>query len=212
LGYPSSKLRVHYIGVDQTLFKRSTRPRDPRLILFVGRLVERKGVRYLIEAMAEVQKQVPDARLAIIGTGRDKDALEQLSRDLNVNAEFLGGLSDPEMTEWLSRSRIFAAPSITAPDGDAEALGMVFAEAQSTGLPVVSCYHGGVPEVVRDGQTGLLAPERDSLVLASHILRFLTDDAFWQACSTRATRWIDERFDLVKQTRELEQIYSSLLK
>jgi glycosyltransferase involved in cell wall biosynthesis len=211
IGYPSVKLRVHYIGVDRQLFKPSGLPRDPKLVLFVGRLVERKGVRYLVEAMAEVRKQVPDAHLAIIGTGPDRAALEHLSTDLQVNAQFLGGLSDPEMRQWLSRAKLFVGPSITALDGDAEALGMVFAEAQATGLPVVSCYHGGIPEVVRDGETGLLAPERDSHALAAHILRFLSDEAFWQECSKRAVRWIEERFDLAKQTQELEQIYSSLL-
>jgi colanic acid/amylovoran biosynthesis glycosyltransferase len=210
LGYPESKLRVHYIGVDRTVFKPSDKPRDPKVALFVGRLVERKGVRYLIEAMAKVKQTVPDARLVIIGHGPDRQALEKLSQDLKVNAEFLGPISDAEVRQWLARARIFTAPSITAPDGDAEALGMVFAEAQSTGLPVVSCYHGGVPEVVLDGKTGLLAQERDSNGLADHIQRLFTDDAFWQTCSTEAVKWIDRRFDLKKQTEELERIYSSV--
>ena len=212
LGYPAAKLRVHYIGVDRSLFKPSAQRRDPRLIVFVGRLEERKGCDYLIRAMAEVRAQVPDAHLVLIGTGSKKDELEQLSRDLNVGAQFLGRVSDAEKREWLARARMFVGASITAADGDAEALGMVFAEAQATGLPVVSCYHGGIPEVVLDGKTGLLAPERDSHALAVHILRLLQDEAFWQACSTRAALWMEEQFDLVKQTQELEQIYSSLLR
>lgn len=212
LGYPASKLIVHYIGVDRRIFKRSDRPRDPHLVVFVGRLVERKGVPYLIQAMAQVQQTIKNARVAIIGSGPDRPALEQLAKDLKVNAEFLGGLSDPEMRDWLSRARIFAGPSITASDGDAEALGMVFAEAQATGLPVVSCYHGGVPEVVCHGDTGLLAPERDSRTLAEHISRLLSDQTFWQQCSDHAASWIEERFDLIKQTHKLEQIYLSLLK
>jgi colanic acid/amylovoran biosynthesis glycosyltransferase len=212
LGYPAEKLRVHYIGVDRRLFKPSTQPRDPRLVLFVGRLEERKGCNYLLEAMAEVKSVVPDARLVFIGGGSKRAELEQMSRDLNVDAEFLGRVSDEEKREWLSRARVFAGPSITAPDGDAEALGMVFAEAQATGLPVVSCYHGGVPEVVLDGKTGLLAAEHDSHGLAKHILRLIQDDVFWQSCSTRAMSWMEERFDLVKQTQELEQIYFSLLR
>ena len=212
LGYPSDKLHVHYIGIDRRLFKPSGTVRDPRMVLFVGRLVERKGVRYLLEAMADVMKQVPDAHVVIIGDGPERVALERLSQDLGVNAKFLGALSDPEMREWLSRARVFAGPSMMASDGEPEALGTVFAEAQATGLPVVSCLHGGIPEVVLDGKTGLLAPERDSKAVARHILRFLQDDIFWQACSDQAIRWIEERFDLVKQTQELEQIYSSLLK
>lgn len=212
LGYPAAKLRVHYIGVDRRLFKPSDQPRDPDLILFVGRLEERKGCNYLIEAMAEVKKHVPSARLVLIGSGSKRAELEQQARHLNVNAEFLGRVSDAEKREWLARARLFVGASITAADGDAEALGMVFAEAQATGLPVVSFRHGGIPEVVLDGVTGLLAEERDSSALAAHILRFLQNEAFWEACSTRAVKWIEERFDLVKQTQELEQIYSSLLR
>ena len=212
IGYPSAKLRVHYTGIDRRLFKPPVTARDPRLVLFVGRLVERKGVRYLIEAMAEVKKRVPDAHVVIIGKGPEREALERLSQNLDVNAEFLGALSDFEVREWLSRARVFAGPSMMASDGEPEALGTVFAEAQATGLPVVSCVHGGIPEVVLDGQTGLLAPERDSKTLAVHVLRYLEDEVFWQACSDRAIRWIEERFDIVKQTQELEQIYSSLLK
>jgi glycosyltransferase involved in cell wall biosynthesis len=180
--------------------------------LFVGRLEERKGCNYLLEAMAEVKSVVPDAHLVFIGGGSKRAELEQMSRELNVNAEFLGRVGDAEKRDWLSRARVFVGPSITAPDGDAEALGMVFAEAQATGLPVVSCYHGGVPEVVLDGKTGLLAAEHDSHGIAKHILRFLQDEAFWQACSHRAMNWMEERFDLIKQTQELEQIYFSLLR
>lgn len=211
MGYPSEKLRVHYIGVDRSVFVRSDLPRDPRLVVFVGRLRERKGVPYLLKAMREVQNEIPDARVAIIGTGDDKPTLERQAKDLRINVEFLGGLSDPEMRAQLAKAKIFAAPSITAADGDAEALGMVFAEAQATGLPVVSCFHGGVPEVVRHGETGLLAPEKDSRTLATHIRRLLTDEPFWQACSDNGVRWIQKRFDLAQQTRELEQLYCSVL-
>ena len=73
------------------------------MVLFVGRLVERKGVRCLIEAMADVMKEVPDAHVVIIGNGPEREALERLSQDLGVNAKFFGALSDTEMREWLSR-------------------------------------------------------------------------------------------------------------
>ena len=143
LGYPSDKLRVHYIGIDRRLFKPSGTVRDPRMVLFVGRLVERKGVRCLIEAMADVMKEVPDAHVVIIGNGPEREALERLSQDLGVNAKFFGALSDTEMREWLSRARVFAGPSMMASDGEPEALGTVFAEAQATGLPVVGCLMAG---------------------------------------------------------------------
>jgi|HubBroStandDraft_1064217.scaffolds.fasta_scaffold28174_2 colanic acid/amylovoran biosynthesis glycosyltransferase len=212
MGYPANKLRVHYIGTDRRHFKPSNQPRDPRLILFVGRLVEKKGGTYLLRAMAAVKKDIPDARLVMIGDGPERSVLERLSRDLNLDVQFAGERSPTEVKEWLCRARVFVGPSVTASDGEAEALGMVFAEAQATGLPVVSFLHGGIPEVVRHGETGLLAPERDSHALANHILRFLHDDSFWHDCSERALKWVEERFDLAKQTRQLERIYTSVLK
>ena len=87
---------------------------------------------------------------------------------------------------------------------------MVFAEAQAMGTPVVSSLSGGIPEAVCDGKTGLLAPERDVTTLATHLRRFLADDAFWQSCSIRATAWVRERFDLHKQTRLLN-IYEEVV-
>ena len=84
---------------------------------------------------------------------------------------------------------------------------MVFAEAQATGLPVVSTRHGGIPEVVRDGETGSLARERSVEELASHLERILVDRAFWDACSERAKRWIREQFDIRRCTAGLEEIY-----
>jgi len=210
LGYPKAKLRLHYIGIDLQQFAPGNQKRDPNLILFVGRFVEKKGCTYLLKAMAKVQKQIPTARLVIVGEGPERAALEQEAAALKINAHFTGEASIPEVHSWLQKARIFCAPSVTASNGDTEGLGMVFAEAQATGLPVVSFRHGGIPEVVLDGKTGLLAPERDHQTLAEYLIRFLKDDRLWEECSANAIPWIRQRFDLQRQTQELEQIYSSL--
>ena len=84
---------------------------------------------------------------------------------------------------------------------------MVFAEAQAMGVPVVSFRNGGISEVVRDGETGLMAAEGDQGALADHLLRYLSDEPFRYACSRRAVEWIGEQFDLRKQTRLLETFY-----
>jgi glycosyltransferase involved in cell wall biosynthesis len=100
---------------------------------------------------------------------------------------------------------------VTARSGDSEGLGIVFAEAQAMGVPVVSSLHGGIPEVVSDGVTGLLAPERDHDRLAQHIIRFFSDDTFWNDCSRKAVSWIADKFDLQKQTAYLEKIYKDVI-
>ena len=211
LGYPKEKLRLHYIGTDLRQFTPGAEARDPHLILFVGRFVEKKGCTYLLKAMVKVQKQVPQARLVVVGEGPLRADLEQESAALKINAKFTGEASTPEVVSWLRQARVFCAPSVTASTGDIEGLGMVFAEAQATGLPVASFQHGGIPEVVLHGKTGLLAPERDHQTLADYLVRYLTDDPFWKECSANAIPWIRQRFDLQKQTLELEQLYSSLV-
>ena len=84
---------------------------------------------------------------------------------------------------------------------------MVILEAQATGRPVVGFRTGGIPEALRDGVTGLLATSGDEDGLARHILRYLQDEAFWHESSARAMEWTAERFDLERQTQELETIY-----
>jgi colanic acid/amylovoran biosynthesis glycosyltransferase len=214
-GFPEEKLVVHYIGVDCSQFTPpESDKRDPALIVFVGRLVEKKGCEYLVRAMgmlaAHPELSTP-ARLAVIGDGPLRQDLKALSRLLNVDAQFLGAQPSEVVRKWIGKARVLCNPSVTAANGDSEGFGMVFAEAQAMGTPVVSSLSGGIPEAVCDGKTGLLAPERDVTTLATHLHRFLTDDAFWQSCSVRAAAWVRQRFDLHKQTRQLENIYDEVV-
>ncbi len=86
----------------------------------------------------------------------------------------------------MSRAAVFCVPSVVAASGDAEGFGMVFIEAQAMGLPVVSTLSGGIPEAVKNGETGLLVAERDSAALAGAILRLIEDEELWQRYSSRA--------------------------
>jgi glycosyltransferase involved in cell wall biosynthesis len=146
-------------------------------------------------------------RLVIIGDGPLRRELEQLALSLRLPAEFLGVQGSDAVRRWMQRARVLCNPSVKAGNGDTEGLGMVFAEAQATGLPVVSTQHGGIPEVIRDGETGLLARERSVEELASHLERMFADRAFWDACSERAKRWIREQFDIRRCTAGLEEVY-----
>jgi colanic acid/amylovoran biosynthesis glycosyltransferase len=214
-GFPEAKLVVHYTGVDCTRFiALEPNQRDRSLIVFVGRLLEVKGCEYLLHAMASLAPQAgmnAPPGLVVIGDGPLRGELEALSRRLKLNAQFLGAQPSEVVRQWIGRARIVCNPSVTSAEGNAEGFGMVFAEAQAMGTPVVSSLSGGIPEAVCDGKTGLLAPERDVATLATHLHRFLTDDAFWQSCSVRATAWVRQRFDLHKQTRQLEKIYEEVV-
>jgi colanic acid/amylovoran biosynthesis glycosyltransferase len=210
-GFPEDKLKTHYIGVDLKSFCPPITGQPRQNVLFVGRLVEKKGCRYLIRAMQQVQSQVPFARLVIIGDGPERASLESQAREAGIQCQFRGAQSSHEVRQELSFARVFCVPSVTAKTGDSEGLGIVFAEAQAMGVPVVSSLHGGIPEVVSNGVTGLLAPERDHDRLAQHIIRFFSDDTFWNNCSREAVSWVANKFDLRKQTAYLEEIYRDVI-
>ena len=179
--------------------------------MFVGRLVEKKGCAYLLRAMRSVQQSFPAARLVVIGDGPERSSLEREAAEYKLSCDFLGAQSAEKIRTQLARARVFCVPSTKAQTGDSEGLGIVFAEAQAVGVPVVSTAHGGIPEVVCHGKTGLLAPEKDSEALAHHIQRFFADDIFWENCSKQAIRWIADKFDIRRQTTELELIYKGVI-
>ncbi len=212
-GFPEDKLRVHYTGMNCRAFtpEVSLSEKDPRRILYVGRLVPYKGCDYLIRAMQRVQARIPGASLTIIGDGEFRPVLEKLNNELGVKAEFLGEQPQQIIRWWQERSRVFCGPSVTLSDGMSEAFGNVFSEAQAMGLPVVSFRHGGIPETMCEGITGLLAPERDVEQLAAHLLRFLTDDGFWHQAREQGMAWVRRNFDVRSQTDKLESIYDAVI-
>ncbi len=210
-GFPEHKLLVHYIGVDCLQFSPNAAPPEDGLVLFVGRLVEKKGCEYAIRAMQAVQQRLNTARLVVIGDGPLKSSLQDLARQLGVRCEFLGAQPSNVIRDWLGRASLFCAPSVTAPSGDSEGLGIVFLEAQAMRVPIVSFEHGGIPEGVAHGETGLLAPEGDCAVLAQHMARFITGKAFRQKCGAAGRERVQRLFSLQRQTAILERIYEEVL-
>jgi colanic acid/amylovoran biosynthesis glycosyltransferase len=210
-GFPPDRIVVHSIGINTDYFQFDPlHPREP-VVLFVGRLVEKKGCRYLIEAMAKVQSIMPHVKLVVIGDGQLRTPLEQLAHKLLTNCSFLGVLSPSQVREWMQRAMVFCVPSITAKSGDAEGFGMVFAEAQAMGLPVVSSRHGGIPEAVAHEQTGFLVPEHDAESLSRDLLQLLQNQNLWNSFSRNGSERIRKHFNLHKQTRILEDLYDQAI-
>jgi colanic acid/amylovoran biosynthesis glycosyltransferase len=212
-GFPADKVRVHYTGIDFSRFSPSPdiAGKDKNLVLFVGRLIPYKGADHLIRAMHIVRQSHPEAHLVVIGNGFFRPTLEALVHDLRVPCQFLGEQTPAVIRSWLERARVFCGPSITLSDGMSEAFGNVFTEAQAMGVPVVSYRHGGIPETMLDGETGLLANEGDHNQLAAHILRYLTDDGFWSRSRELGMTWVRDNFDVFKQTARLEDVYDEVI-
>jgi glycosyltransferase involved in cell wall biosynthesis len=157
-------------------------PATPGLILAVGRLIARKGHRYLIEAMSTVAVSHPTARLVIVGDGHERPQLEALIRERSlVDCVTLAGrVSDAALQQYYQNCQMFVLPSIVDNTGDTEMLGMVSLEAMAYRKPVVATHVGGVADIVQDGVTGLLVQQRDPVALATAMSRLL-DDPAWAA-------------------------------
>ncbi|HEX4771137.1 MAG TPA: glycosyltransferase [Bryobacteraceae bacterium] len=212
-GFPEQKLRVHYTGIDFSRFSPSANiaDRDKNLVLYVGRLIPYKGADHLVRAMSIVRQTCPAAHLIVIGDGTLRPAVEGLANQLNVPTQCLGEQPPAIIRTWLDRARVFCGPSVTQPDGSSEAFGNVFTEAQAMGVPVVSYRHGGIPETMLAGETGLLAEEGNHFDLAAQLSRFLRDDALWMRAHETGMRWVRENFDVFKQTEKLESLYEEVL-
>jgi glycosyltransferase involved in cell wall biosynthesis len=209
--FPAEKTIVHYTGIDTEFFTPNPRVFRSPVVLFVGRLVPVKGCEYLIQAMSEVQKVLPDARLVVIGDGPLRSQLEQKARALLKKFYFAGALDPTCVKSWMNRATVFCVPSITAESGAAEGFGTVFAEAQSMGLPVVSFASGGIPEAVANGETGFLVAEKDVPSLAEKLLDLLRDAELWLRFSKAGRSRVKNLFDIEKQSVALEKIYEDVL-
>jgi len=208
-GYPPDRSLRHYTGVDTGFFAFAPRPAPPPVVLFVGRLVAQKGGADLIAAMHLVQARIPDAELVVAGDGYERSAWTRSAAGLR--ARFLGVQDASQVRDLLRSARVLCVPSVTAGDGRQEAFGMVFAEAQSVGTPVVSTRSGGIPEAVSDGQTGLLVDEGDVHGLADALIRVLSEDGRWAAFSAAGAARVRDRFDLRRQSAQLSALYREVL-
>lgn len=206
-GCPPEKIEVHYIGIDTKKFVPETkRPCQP-IVLFVGRLVEKKGCEYLIQAMTQVQQAMPEAELTIVGDGPLRKDLETQAKQQLRHYCFLGVQPSEVVRDWMNRASVLCAPSITTATGESEGLPIVILEAQAMELPVVSSIHAGIPEAVQHGETGLLTAEKDWQAIAQSILQLLQQKELRQRFAIAGRRRMEQRFNLKRNTAKLEDLY-----
>lgn len=212
-GCPPDRIVVHHIGVDTRRFS----PGDPAervrtQILFVGRLVTKKGLTHLLRAMPRVQAAVPEAELVVVGDGPLRARHEAEAASLGARCRFVGVQSPDEVRAWMQRSAVLCAPSVVTPSGNAEGLPITILEAQATGLPVVAFPSGGSADGIIDGETGWLVPPGDEEALAERLVDLLGNDERRARFSAAARAHAVERFDLHRQTALLEEIYDDVLR
>jgi glycosyltransferase involved in cell wall biosynthesis len=168
-----------------------------KVVLSVGRLVERKGFRYLIRAMRHLQSSSPSVKLLIVGSGPMETHLKSLTTKMKLEdrVTFAGEVTEKELLTCYSRADIFVLPSIVDSKGDTEGLGVVLLEAMATGKPVVATNVGGVPEAVAHKETGLLIQQRNSIALKRAIQTILSNPTLSNALGTNGRKWVRRNFD-----------------
>lgn len=197
-GFAPGRTEVQSMGVDlESTFTvgDSNAPRDG--LVFVGRLVEKKGVEYLIDALAILARQHPEVRLKIVGDGPLREPLEARARAGGVGdrIDFVGSVLNVDVPGYLRSAKIGVMPSVVAASGDQEGLGLVAVEAMGCGCAVVASDLPAVRDTVIDGRTGLMAKPADAADLAAKIGRLLDDDALRRQLAEDGRRHALAHFD-----------------
>ena len=183
--------------------------RAPGRLLFVGRLVERKGPEYAVRALALLRARARQATLTLVGDGPEREPLAALARSLGVDdaVSFTGALAPRDVADQYRRASALVLPAVTDWKGEQEGFGMVLVEAMLSGLPVVATRSGGIPDIISDGETGFLVPERDADALAGAVARVLGDQQLAERIGRRAAEEVARRFAPEAIARRFDEVY-----
>ena len=202
-------VRRIYNGLDLHAFPYRSPEDRPALVLAVGRLVEKKGFDTLIEACAVLRDSAVPFTCTIIGEGPLREALTKKVEDNGLGGQvaLIGNRPQCDVIAALHEAAVFAAPCLLADDGDRDGLPTVLVEAMALGTPCVSTDVTGIPEVVRDGDTGLLVPQRDPIALAGALARLLGDPRLRLQLAGNARNLIKTDFDVDRNAAELRSLF-----
>jgi colanic acid/amylovoran biosynthesis glycosyltransferase len=174
-----------------------------------GRLIEKKGLPVTLRAFASFMKRYPNATLTIAGEGPLRAQVQEVACELKIDqrVSFLGFVSQEQLRDLYYTSHIFVHPSETGPDGNQEGIPNSMLEAMATGLPVFATQHGGIPEAIENGVSGVLVPEHNYEELSRALLYAAQDPGFLSRSARAAAEVVRKNFDLRMQARQLEEIY-----
>ena len=213
LGCPKERLAVHRMGVDcQELPFRAPGADGvhPTRFVGIGRLVEKEGLRVSDQRRRRAGER---ATLTIVGDGPLRSVLSQrvVALGLVGSVSMVGWQTQPAVRQLLTDSDILVAPSVTARNGDEEGIPVTIMEAMATGLPVISTWHAGIPELVSDGVSGLLVPERDSDALATCLDTLHENQDLWPGMAAAGREIVEQQYDVDALNDELVQRYERLV-
>ena len=216
LGCDEKKVMVHRMGIDCRKFAFIPRElhADGRVrLLTICRLVEKKGVKYGILAIAKLAKVNPNIEYNIVGDGPLKENLQQLIQELDIGdiVKLLGWKQQQELVDILNNTDILIAPSVTSENGDQEGIPVAIMEAMAVGLPIISTQHSSIPELVEDGVSGFLVPEKDVNALAKKLGYMIEQPQIRLEMGRAGRAYVENYYNINKLNEQLLEIYHQLL-
>ena len=214
-GCPPEKVVVHRLGVDLERFT----PRDPAevddppMVLMVGRFVEKKGHETGLRAAARAKAAGHDFRMIVLGDGDLRPRYEALIAELGLGdvVSLPGAQPHDEVVRHMRRATVVLTPSVVARNADRESGLIVAKEAAACAVPVVGTLHGGIPEIIDDGETGFLVPERDDAALGDRLCRLLADPGLRARMGDAARAKMEREYDNRERVRALESLYDEVV-
>jgi colanic acid/amylovoran biosynthesis glycosyltransferase len=215
IGCNPDKIIVHGSGIDCDRFTfkpRYLEPNQKLKIATTGRLIEKKGIEYGIHAVAQVANIYPNIEYNIIGAGDLQSDLQKIIHELNMTDKIhlVGWKNQQEIIQIINDSHIFIAPSVTARDGNQDAPVNTLKEAMAMGLPVIATQHGGIPELVQDGISGFLVPERDSHAIANKLTHLIEHPNTWEKIGKAGSTYVQKTYNIKTLNNELIKIYQNI--
>lgn len=215
-GCDTQKILVHRSGIDLSKFKYLARQRnlnEPTKVLTVARLVEKKGIAYAIQTISRVVSSGRRVIYTVVGDGDLRDDLERLVQDLDIKeaVQLVGWRSHGEVIRFLESAHLLMAPSVTAADGDQEGIPNVIKEAMAMGIPVLATRHSGIPELVEEGLSGFLVPERDTDALTDRLIHLIDHPEIWPEMGKAGRDYVKKHYDIHRLNDRLVEIFQSLL-
>lgn len=217
LGCDPAKVVLQRTGIpmDYWRFVERHAPADGKWRLCQScRFIEKKGLDLTLRAFAQVLQRHPEAELQLVGGGAEGRRLRELAESLGITSKvkFLGFISQAQLKDILDASHLYLHPSRTGADGNREGVPNAMLEAMATGIPVVATRHGGIPEAVTDGVSGLLVGENDHEGLAKAMLRLMEDEVLYRRMGRGGHEAVAQGFSQSSQSDHLADSYKSLMR
>ena len=209
------RIRVIPMGVD--LYNRFVPPAKRQatgVVLFVGRLVEKKGLQYLIEAMPSILNQHPQTILRVVGDGQEKQRIKNRIVEMNIHeqVEFMDAVSNDELPAIYHSADVVVFPSVVADDGDREGFGLVLVEALGCECATVVTDLPAMRDIIHNDQSALVVPEKDPVLLSAKIIQLLDDAGLRHALGKRGRAYVLERFDWEIISKQYKELICSIIK